>query len=194
MKLSLPRLSAALLVLFISGCTSLPPAGPSSPPPPRPARDSIQSFALEARFSIKASDEGQSGRIAWSHRPEGDRVLFLSPLGQGMAILESDAAGAKVELSDKRSYSAPTPDELADRILGRSLPLRRVPRWVLGLPGPTGSQTRDEIGRPIEIREDGWRVDYLSYESDEPQALPTLMRIGRDDVELKLRLDGWSLK
>lgn len=189
MKLLRKRFSGALLVLLVAACSSLPPTAPQ-----RPARDSIHSYALEARFSIRAGTEGQSGRIAWNHRPEGDKLLFLSPLGQGMATLESDAAGARLDLSDKRSYSAPTPDELAERILGRPLPLRRAPQWVLGLCGPTGSQTRDNIGRAQQIQEDGWRVDYLAYESDEPQALPTLLRISRGDVELKLRLDGWNLK
>lgn len=191
MRLLGQRLSGALLILLVAACSSLPPTGPT---PQRPARGSIQSFALDARFSIKAGNEGQSGRMAWSHRPEGDKLLVLSPLGQGMATLESDAAGARLELSDKRSYSAATPDELADLILGRPLPLRQAPQWMLGLCGPTGKRTLDKMGRALEIQEDGWRVDYLAYESDEPQALPTLLRISRGDVELKLRLDGWSLK
>ena len=194
MNLLRRRLSGALLPLLVAACTTLPPTGPSSPPPQRPARDSIQTYTLEARFSIRAGGEGQSGRIAWSHQPEGDKLLFLSPLGQGMATLESDATGARLEMSDKRSDSAPTPDELADRVLGRPLPLRRVPRWILGLCGPAGSQTRDKMGRALEIQEDGWRVEYLAYESDEAEALPTQLRISRGDVELKLRLDGWSLQ
>ncbi|MDD5295322.1 MAG: lipoprotein insertase outer membrane protein LolB [Rhodocyclaceae bacterium] len=191
MKLRFPRFSAALLLLTMAACAPLPPAGPV---PERPEHEAIRAFALEGRFSIKAGNEGQSGRIAWSHWPEGDNVLFLSPLGQGMATLEADATGARLELADRRSYSAATPDELTDKVLGRPLPLRRVPRWVLGLPGPGGNQTRDGNGQPLSIQEEGWRVDYLAWESDAPRALPTLLRISRDDVELKLHIDGWSLK
>jgi outer membrane lipoprotein LolB len=179
-----------LLVGFLAGCAPLPPAGPV---PERPARESIQSYALQARFSIKAGNEGQSGRMAWNHRPEGDKVLFLSPLGQGVATLESDAAGARLDTADGRNMSAASPDELAEQVLGRSLPLRRVPRWVLGLAGPDASLSRDQTGRALEIREDGWRVDYVSYENDKPQALPQLLRISRDDLEMKLRIDAWSL-
>lgn len=179
-----------LLAGFLAGCETLPPAGPV---PERPARESIQTYALQARFSIKAGNEGQSGRMAWSHRPEGDKVLFLSPLGQGVASLESDTAGARLETADGRSMAAASPDELAEQILGRTLPLRRMPRWVLGLPGIKGSLSLDPLGRALEVREEGWRVDYVSYESDGPHALPQLLRISRDDLEMKLRIDGWSL-
>ncbi len=179
-----------LMAVFLAGCETLPPTGPV---PERPARDSIRAYALQARFSIKAGNEGQSGRMAWSHRPEGDKVLFLSPLGQGVATLESDAGGARLETSDGRNMAAAGPDELVEQVLGRSLPLRRVPRWVLGLPGTTASLSLDPLGRALEIREEGWRVEYVSYESDRPQALPQLLRISRDDLEMKLRIDGWSL-
>ena len=177
------------VILFLAGCGSLPPNGAI---PPRPARDSIQAFALEARFSAKVATEGNSGRMTWSHEPDKDSVLFLSPLGQGVATLTSDAFGASLELADHTRYQADNPDELVAKLLGRPLPVRTLHRWVLGKAG-TGA-SRDALGRLQAVLEDGWRVEILSFESEVPEALPSLLRISKDDLELKLKIDGWSLK
>jgi len=43
------------------------------------------------------------------------------------------------------------------------------------------------------LSEQGWSIEYLHYESDAPDALPELLQARRGDVEVRLKIDGWSL-
>ena len=40
---------------------------------------------------------------------------------------------------------------------------------------------------------DGWLVAYLEYESDAADALPTLVELRREDIEVRLKIDEWLL-
>ncbi len=180
----------ALPLLLLHGCVQMP----TTPPPERIQRESVQIFALQGRFSVRFGQEGLSGRIAWSHRPESDHILLMSSLGQTMAQFASDASGATLELSDGRRYQAPTLDELASDAFGRPLPLQRLPGWALGKASPSAEVRKDELGRVLTLSDDDWQVDYLAYEGETPNALPNFLRLTGREVELKLRLDGWSVQ
>jgi outer membrane biogenesis lipoprotein LolB len=51
----------------------------------------------------------------------------------------------------------------------------------------------DAAGRLASLSEQGWVIAYLRYESEAPDALPELLQARREDVEVRLKIDGWSL-
>jgi outer membrane lipoprotein LolB len=51
----------------------------------------------------------------------------------------------------------------------------------------------DRQGRPQSFSDRGWRVAYLDYEADTADALPALIQLRRDDLDVKLRIDQWNL-
>lgn len=175
--------------LLLAGCAEMPPPGPA---PQRPDRAAIRGFTVQGSFALKLGREGQSGRLAWSHRDGEDRMLVLSPLGQTLASLGADEKGAALELYDGRQFRAAGLDELSAQVFGQPLPLSHFPRWVLGLPG-SGIVSRDALGRLATLDEAGWHTEYVEYEGPDAGALPSYLRVSREGVDLKLRLDGWSV-
>jgi outer membrane lipoprotein LolB len=186
------RLLAAAAALIVSACAAVPAPRPSIEF--RPARNDIGQFALSGRVAVRNGPENFSARIEWTHAADGrDEILITSPLGQGIARLRADRAGASVETAEGRRHEAADLDELSEQVFGARLPLSQLPRWVVGqVWNAVDGLELDAGGRPVLFADQGWTVAYLEYEDAAPEALPTLIRLRRGDLELRLKVDRWS--
>jgi outer membrane lipoprotein LolB len=186
----LRSLSVLLGTLGLSACASFfPPAGEALPV----QRDDLQDFALEARFSLRHEEKNFTGRLSWRHAGIRDDLLLASPFGQGMAEIASDETSVRLTTGDGKSYAAADIEMLTQQVLGFPLPLKKLLDWVRGRSSGSESDATDAFGRPLHVRQDGWRIDY-EYDSDDPQALPGRLFVEREGVfELRLRIDEWNV-
>ena len=95
--------------------------------------------------------------------------------------------------ADGTQRDAPSADALLPEVLGIDVPSARLPRWVQGAP-EAGAQIRerDAVGRPQLVIDQGWRIDYLAYADDRPEALPARLDISRGDARIRLIIDSWT--
>ena len=141
---------------------------------------------------MRQEGKGYVGRLTWRHAGERDTLVVSSPLGQAMAEIVSDADGALLTGSDGGSQRADSADALLQSAIGYPLPLSRLLDWLRGRDPGGGKITRDEWGRPLQLRHEDWRIDY-AYDSDAAQALPGRLFVERaDGFELRLRIDEWQ--
>lgn len=175
--------------LLLGACSSLPP-------PPLVTRDSLRDFIMEARFALRLTHPEQppqsaAGRLTWEHRQDGERILIASPLGYGLAEIETTPELAHLRTADGKTRSSADPDELMEAATGERLPVSRLPAWLLGQPGNGGQLQRDVKQRPQQLNEAGWQVDY-AYDDESPTALPARVTLRRaDEIELRLRIEEW---
>jgi outer membrane biogenesis lipoprotein LolB len=94
-----------------------------------------------------------------------------------VAELTRDASGARLVTADRREFAASDWEGLAAKIFGFRMPLDQLPDWLAG-------------NAPAAVS--GWHVMYLDYESDAADALPTLVEVKRNDLELRLKIDSWG--
>lgn len=176
--------------LGLSACASFfPPAGDLL----TVERAALQDFSLEARFSLRHEDKNYAGRLSWRHVGGRDDLLLASPFGQGMAEIVSDSSGVRLTTGDGKTYVAADAETLTQQALGFPLPLSHLLDWVRGTSTGSDLVVPDALGRPLRVRQDGWRIDY-EYDSDDPQALPGRLFIEREGVlELRLRIDEWNV-
>lgn len=178
-------LSAWSLALLLAGCAGTPQVDTVRP-------ERILAFNLDGRISLRQGQQNYSGLVTWEHRGSQDEIMLSTPLGQGVAQLSGDAEQARLTLSDRHKYSAPDVDALSEQAFGARLPLKQMPAWIAGRSTGTGTLERDEQGRPRRLVESGWTVTYLSFEGPDAHALPTLLHLERDDIELRLKIDSWG--
>lgn len=170
----MPRLRplvACLLACLLAACASLPAEHPRRPP-----SADISAFAFNGRLAVRQGETRHYVNIGWRHDPAGDEVLLTTPLGQGVAEIVRDAAGARLTLADKRSYAAEDWSTLSEKLFGFRLPLQASARWLLGETTET----------------EGWRVVVAERESAAANALPTTIDLERDDIAVRLKIDDWS--
>lgn len=188
-------LAGMFLALLLASCAA-PLRAPS-----QPDRETVRNFSLDARFALRLEQTAPpgtpapnaSGRLFWQHTAGSDRLLFSSPLGQGIAELESTALGACLRLSSGEKRCAPDAGALLGEYIGHTLPLDRLPAWLLGQTRSADRYIRDHSGRPKQLQEAGWHIDY-DYDDNAPGALPAFLVIRREGTfELRLRIEEWRI-
>jgi outer membrane lipoprotein LolB len=184
------RFALLLAAGLLTGCAGLSPATLSP-------RDQIRDFSLTGRFALRVTLPGEKaqssgGRLTWTHQNRSDRVLLASPLGYGLAEIETTPTLSRLKTAEGKTRESDDPDALIEEITGQRLPVTRLPAWLLGRGGGGARIEPDAFGRPGTLHEAGWQVDY-SYDDETPAALPARLTISRDgEIELKLRIEEWK--
>ena len=170
--------------LLFAGCAAIK----EQPAPSEPIGDA---FYLSGRVSVKYGAEAASGKIAWQHGVASDDLLFSTPLGQGVARIVRRDALVSLTTSDQKVYQAADVETLTEQVLGWRLPLTGLPDWVRGRAAAGAPvQTRlDGSQRLAELRQSGWLVEFLEYKTQ--NGPPALLRLSRQDVEIRLAIDQW---
>lgn len=136
--------------MLLSACAGLPRtasvAADAAPP----------NFSLNGRLVASDGSRRFSATLRWS-QGQVSRILLTTPLGQAVAAIDVDAAGARLTAADGRSYTAGSLSELARRGLGLSLPLEHLPWWMTGHGAPGSPSVADVDGG---FSQHGWTVRY----------------------------------
>jgi outer membrane lipoprotein LolB len=153
----------------------------------RPAMD--LEFELTGRIAMKYRDEAASGNIAWRHGARDDELLLTSPLGQGLARIVRAGDETTLTTQDGREFRAANAELLTEQALGFRLPLAGLADWVRARPAPGPAVTRNDAeGRPAQIEQFGWKVEYLEYAGK----LPARLNLTYPGVQLRLAISGWK--
>ncbi len=191
MKLDLRvRTVSVLCALFISACATAPRA------PVTVDAAQVAAFELNGRVNVRAEKSAYPGRIRWQHQPDRDEVWLYSPLGSGVAHMQQNAAGASLVTSDGKEYRGAHITELARRVLGYDLPLDGLQYWVRGLPWPAldGVQREEDAeGRPKQITQGAWKVDYLDWAPAGARGLPSKLDVAGAGLRMRLVIDEWKV-
>ncbi|HSG21390.1 MAG TPA: lipoprotein insertase outer membrane protein LolB [Azonexus sp.] len=183
-------LAALIVGGLLAGCASVPPSA-------MPDRDQIRDFTLEARFALRVSLPDQAaqssgGRLSWTHKNGDNRILLSSPLGYGLAEIETTPERSLLRTADGKTLESSDPDALMEEVTGQRLPVSRLSAWLLGRASNSAQIENDERQRPTRLREAGWQVDY-AYDDDASVALPMRLTLSRDqEIELRLRIEEWK--
>ncbi len=192
MMRAVPSCFVWLLPLWLLGCASAPPAPQSVT---RPAQAEHAPFVIAGRIAVKHNGERSSATLRWTHSAETDEILLFAPLGQTVARIHRDGHGVVLDTSDKH-YVAQDAEELTQQALGWRLPLSGLQYWVLALPAPVGVYDieRDASGQISVLRQGGWTISYTRYATPAADSLPLRLTLQREELEIQLRIDEWSMQ
>lgn len=181
-----------LTALCLAGCAQFPAATDGTQSTMQPTAQPIvlgpplEAFIATGRIALRQEKRSDHLRFRWQHTPVGDAVLFMSPLGSGVAEITRDADSVRLTRPDQPPVVADSLPELAQRVFGVPLPLDALADWLRG--------ARPELSGVV----DGWRIeisDTSPFHQRSPKADSRLLRvatISRGDVELKLIVDDWD--
>lgn len=187
-----------LPVLLLAGCAALPPQPKSAEPPAYQAHlqrlSKITSFGLDGRIGVLTQAKGFSGTMRWHHHPDGDNIAFYSPLGTQLGELNADADGVTLTTGNQKTYRAEDAETLTQQTLGWSLPLAGLPDWVLGRPtkGAAEILAWDAAGHIAHMRQNGWDIEYPSYQENAGHQLPGKIMLKSPKLDLKLVVENWQ--
>lgn len=177
---------AALLVAAVLAGCALEPSRPAQPRAP--------AFDLVGRVAVTHDGRPFSSGVRWQHSADRDELWLLTPLGQALAHIVSDAEGAVFTGSDRRQHRAPDVEALTRRALGWELPVTRLAWWVRGgiaADGVIAEVDRDPQGRLLRLRQDGWDIAYTYRSEEGTDSLPRRLDLQYESQTIRLVIDNW---
>lgn len=190
-------LAGLALVLTLAGCQTVPvaPAPPVAWSVRRPALQDLDRFGLNGRVAVAVGKQGFNAGLRWTQAAAVTHLALTGPLGAGGVEVTADGGNLSVVTSSgKHLGNTDARAELEDK-LGFEPPLTSLRYWVLGVPDPgsPASVRLDSQQRLTELTQDGWRIEYSAYMPVGAEWLPRLLTLRREDVRVRMVVDGWQL-
>ena len=185
------RLAAFLLTGLLAACVTPAPDRPN----PNPIASARGDFSLAGRISVRQGDKPFAGNVRWEHLGTTDRLLFSTPLGQGVAEIAAVPGTVVLRMPDQPERVAQDADSLIEDVLGARLPLAGLAAWVTGAvaPGSDGRTSLNGAGDVVRIDQDGWTIEFARHEPVGERRLPRRIVAQREGVEVRLVVDEWAL-
>ena len=163
------------------------------------ARPLAAEFTASGRVAARVTGDatrGFSGGFSWVHRPVGETIELLTPLGQIAARMTVTPAGATIELSDGTRKTTADPEGFLSESFGVALPLAALPNWLQGAPirGTPFRAEGDRLGRTSTLWQNGWQIEYSEYANDTASANPTRLQLTQGNIEVRLIIAEWSVQ
>jgi len=193
------RLAATLLAAALSACATVPPDRSPDPQAAWQARRAIltglSTWTVTGRVLIKAEERSWNATLFWVQRDEAYRIRLIAPLGQGTVQLSGGYEGVVLRTSDNQVFVAQDPQTLMQDTLGWSVPVDGLRYWMRGLDDPrTPAVVRlDARGRPENLEQAGWVIDYQRYADGAPPELPTKLALANQAVSVRILVSRWEL-
>jgi len=192
-----PWLVLALL-LVLSGCTLLRPSAPPqgealSWQAQQEKNRLLDNWQIRGKIGIRAPRESGSANLFWQQNQDYFDIRLAGPLGRGAARLLGTKEQARLEAAgDITSGKA---QSLLDERLGWGLPLEELIWWLRGLPAP-GKTTQLQLNsdnRLMQLKQQGWQIDYPSYRLEQGYWLPEKIKINGHELVVTLVIKEWDL-
>ena len=174
------RCCIALCAALLAACA----AGPVVAPAP--------AFELAGRIAVRFQDRGFASAVRWKQTGGNDEIWLTAPLGQTIAFLQADAAGAMLTAADQKQYRASSIESLTRSALGWRFPVAGMRYWVLGQPAPgmtLAAVERNDAGHITRFRQDDWQVAF-NYAA--ASLAPSRLEIVGSDAEIRFVIDSWT--
>ena len=175
------RCCVAACAAFLAACAAGPVVAPAPP-----------AFDLAGRVAVRFQDRGFSSSVHWKQNGGSDEIWLTAPLGQTIAHLQADAAGAMLTAADQKQYRASSIESLTRSALGWRFPVAGMRYWVFGQPAPgmaLSAVERNDAGRIIRFRQDDWQVAFNYVAAS---LAPSRLEIVGSDVEIRFVIDSWT--
>lgn len=178
-------LAASATAAALAACAALP-AGEHVP--------RAAAFDLVGRVAVTHDGRAFTSGVRWQHFEEHDEIWLLTPTGQALAHILSGPAGATLTGADQSQYHAADAESLTRRALGWELPVMRLTWWARGEIVPQGhveDALRDQQGRLVRLRQDGWQVTFIHPAANDQGGRPQRLELTRPGYQIRMVIDSW---
>lgn len=150
------------------------------------------SWSLHGRVAVSDGKDGGSGRIDW--RQDGDAFVIeiRAPVSRQTWRLSGRPGRAQLDGLDGGPRVDVDAQALLQREVGWQLPVTDLVAWARGARGNGAARIEfDPQGRPAQIEQHGWIVEYRAWGGGEP-ALPKKVFAANGDRRVRLIVERWD--
>ncbi|HAT6978078.1 TPA: outer membrane lipoprotein LolB [Legionella pneumophila] len=188
-----------ILICFLTACA-----------PPRPSEElpanreipleerkaetaTVSSWEIKGALAAKTKAKGWSATMNWVQQGANSyQIRLMGPLGGGAVLISKK--GNTITFQDGSKITTSTnADELLLKQTGIRLPVNNLYYWVRGLPAPGGvqSEKHDQFNHLIQLKQNGYTIDFTKYTSVKGIDLPSMIRLEGNGVMVKVVIKNW---
>jgi outer membrane lipoprotein LolB len=151
-------------------------------------------FELTGRIAVAAAQDGFNAKLRWQQQGTRAQLALDGPLGVGGVRITSDGDSLSVLNARGEQLDSEAARHEIESKLGFQPPLASLRYWVLGVPDPShpADEQLDDSKRLVTLSQNGWQIDYGAYTDVRGQALPSKVTLKRENVRVRLVVDGWG--
>lgn len=185
-------------VSWLAACKTIAPVSAPAPTDPwevrRAALQQRDRFDLSGRIAVAAAQEGFNAKLRWKQQGARSNLALDGPLGVGGVRITADGDSLNVVNARGETLDSDAAQREIETRLGFEPPFKSLRFWVQGVPDPShpAEEVLDDSQRLATLRQDGWQIDYANYSAVAGQWLPSRLTLKRDDVRVRLLVDGWG--
>ena len=160
----------------------------------------MQSWDMSGRAALKFNSDAWTFGLSWLQKNKQQYVLQIkNPItGTLVAQLEQSPGNAVLKAQGK-VYNGADAERLLENQLRVKMPVNGMPYWVRGVMAPQyakGQVKLDGAGRPTQIIQQGWVIDYSQYQGADFAAMPGRINISRqqDKVNVRVLARQWKIR
>jgi len=153
----------------------------------------ISDWGFVGKISLDDGEQGGSGKLRWDVQAEHSELDFHAAMGRGAWSLTIDPDRAVLRDANGLEQTATDVNDVVENRMGWRLPVTALQWWVRGLaaPGAIEEEQFDSGGLLTSLRQFGWSVEYIRYDSRGALALPTRLNATRENFRIKLAISKW---
>jgi outer membrane lipoprotein LolB len=190
-----------LLLIGMSACTTTAPLTAQTPPvhlnwqTREQSLNRIERWQLNGKIGVQTARDSGSATVNWLQNQDQFRISLQGPLGTGNLRLQGSAQQVTLQTADGKSYTATTPEQLLAQQWGFNVPISYLHYWIRGLPVPhlKANTHFDAYGRLSELSQQGWDVQFLSYNEVNTLDLPQKIAITSPNLKVKIVIHQWQI-
>jgi len=177
--------------ILLAGCATM---GGGGGPQPTQSQLNNQQWSLAGRMAMKTGDKGENASLYWLQQGDQYHLRLFGPLGVGAVQLQGTPGNVTLTESNGQVYQATSAEALLQQTVGWQMPVSNLTYWIRGLsaPGYPAQRTYDAARRLQQLQQQGWLINYLSYMTDQTDALPRLIELSRGNINLRIVIDHWQ--
>ena len=196
MRLSVSAFHTSVIftLLLLTGCTITP--SEQFTPIDVSQASQAKSWELQGKIAVKTADDKFSTNLYWLHQPAANDLRLTTVLGTTVLTLTTNQGMATLDV-DGKTYHDSNAQDLLTGISGWSIPLDSLPLWITGQIGKNDhvvSYHSDGTVKQLLSHDSqaDWHVMFMSWQQQGGALVPKLLKIERDDVQIKLQTNQWT--
>jgi outer membrane lipoprotein LolB len=154
----------------------------------------LPAWSFEGRIAVSIGGRAGTGRIDWRQDGPAYVITVRAPVVRESFKLSGDASLAQLDGLGPEPRLGSDADALLARETGWPIPVSAIRDWIRGAPhGREARVRRDNAGRPVEIEELGWRIEYRAWQpaSEGLPEMPTRIVARRGSDEVRVSVARW---
>ncbi|MDW3095393.1 MAG: lipoprotein insertase outer membrane protein LolB [Gammaproteobacteria bacterium] len=152
----------------------------------------------EAQLSLVGVTNQQKfkARVVWYQQTDDYQIKLRDFIGRTIAIIDGSPSEVVAKTSKGKRYQGDDAETLIDELFAINIPVTGMRYWLQGLPLPSVEVEQlnfNDEGLAHILNQQGWKISYPYYMSNNPYKMPSQVLLEFEDIELNVKISQWKL-